>query len=193
MKFKRFDMFRKEKRGKKRRREDKRRTSVYIDFLVLTNVSLLDSALKNTPGEFLCHYRSEISNKFAKALPSSFYCSGACDARAIHELLMRLHIDVRAKRPSDVFLELSATPGVGRYMGARSSTTEHLSVKSLHARALSITRQNVIAIQISTLASSFRVGVSQITPDARFPFRQVHLPFIPVCLARRMNLCFSRE
>lgn len=69
-----------------------------------------------------------------------------------------------------------------------------LKRKSLHARAraLSITRQNVIAIQIFTLASSFRVGVSQITPDARFPFRQVHLPFIPFVCAQDEPVLLSR-
>lgn len=71
-----------------------------IDFIIAKNVLLFDRLLKSTLRNLFAHYSSEISNKFPSFL---LFIAATLQRATVHELLMRLHIDVRETLKRNVY------------------------------------------------------------------------------------------
>lgn len=121
--------------------------------------------LKSTLRNLFAHYSSKISNKFPSFL---FFIAATLQRTAVHELLMRLHIDVRETLKRNVYFWKHL---LCRAMLAELCTMEYLSVS--HRIAL---RKNTIAIQIPIILLFNRMHLEYLA----FSFRKIHLAFDPV-------------
>lgn len=106
-----------------------------IDSAISRGMFYYSITLKSTLRNLFAHYSSEISNKFPSFL---LFIAATLQRAMVHELLMRLHIDVREtlKRNEYFWKRLLC-----RAMLAELRTMEYLSVS--HRTAL---RKNIIAI-----------------------------------------------
>lgn len=124
------------------------------------------TALKTTLRNLFAHYSSEISNKFPSFL---LFIAATLQRATVHELLMRLHIDVRETLKRNVYFWKRLLCGA---MLAELCTMEYLSVS--HRITL---RKNIIAIQISIILPVMYLRY------LTFPFREIYLTFSwMVCL-----------
>lgn len=121
--------------------------------------------LKSTLRNLFGHYSSEISNKFPSFL---LFITATLQRAAVHELLMRLHIDVRETLKRNVYFWKRL---LCRAMLAELCTMEYLSVS--HRIAL---RKSTIVIQISIIHLFNRMHLGQFA----YSFRKIHLTFDPV-------------
>lgn len=115
------------------------------------------TALKTTRRNLFAHYSSEISNKFSSFL---LFIAATLQRAMVHELLMRLHIDVRETLKRNVYFWKRLLCGA---MLADLCTMEYLSVSHR------ILRKNIIAIQISIVLPAMYLRY--------FAFREIHLAF----------------